>query len=206
MNDPQHFTLSSLVILQRDLPHWTAEKAVYWITFRLADSIPKRKLDAWRSDREAWLKDHPQPWDTATWEEYNERFTEPFQKWLDAGTGSCALAREDAREEVRRSLHYFNGTRLTLHAAVIMPNHVHCLMEPLEGFKLSELLKSIKSYSAHEINKRLGRKGAFWQNESYDHIVRSEKQYARYVHYIRENPIKANLREGMYWLYEEPSP
>jgi len=205
VNNSQKFALSNLVTLQRNLPHWTADKAIYWVTFRLADSIPKDKLDAWRSYYNVWLKNHSQPWDTMTWEEYNEKFGEPFEKWLDAGMGSCALARENARENVRQSLLYFDKIRLILHAAVIMPTHVHCLMEPLEGFELSELLKSIKSYSAHEVNKRLGRTGAFWQKESYDHIVRSEAQYVKYIQYIRENPIKANLQEGMYWLYVEQS-
>jgi len=187
---------------QRNLPHWTSEHpcTIYWLTFRLADSIPQDKLTAWRTEFEAWAKRHPQPWDERTWEEYNERFGDRFEKWLDAGMGSCALARPDVRERVRECLTFFDGMRLRIHAAVIMPTHAHCLLEPLEkGFELSGWLRGIKSRSAQQVNKLLGRKGKFWQDESYDHLVRSEAQYAHYMRYTQENPVRAGLKEGTYW-------
>ena len=190
-----------IIKTQRNLPHWTTDRAIYWVTFRLADSIPQSKLAAWREEFAAWAESRPQPWDDATWAEYNERFGEPFEQWLDAGTGSCALALPDVREDVRQSLLYFDGSRLSLHAAVIMPTHVHCLVEPSGSFQLSKLMMTIKSASARKANARLGKSGAFWQNESYDHIVRSEAQYGHYMAYIRDNPVKARLREGTYWLY-----
>ncbi|MCL1856210.1 MAG: hypothetical protein FWF84_01005, partial [Kiritimatiellaeota bacterium] len=140
MNDSGNLMLGAIARTQRNLPHWATERAIYWVTYRLADAIPKAKLDAWRHEFEAWAKQCPQPWDDATWAQYNERFGEPFEKWLDAGVGSCALAREDVREEARRSLSHFDGTRLTLHAAVIMPTHIHCLIEPSDGFDLPKLM------------------------------------------------------------------
>ena len=116
------------------------------------------------------------------------------------GDRVVALTRPDVRKKVQECLTFFDGTRLHLHAAVIMPTHAHCLLEPLEGFRLSELLHTIKLRSAQQANKILGRKGTFWQDESYDHIVRSEAQYTYYVRYVAENPTKARLKEGMYWL------
>jgi len=186
---------------RRHLPHWRADNAIYWVTFRLADSIPHDTLQAWRAERDYWVECQPPPWDEAAWREYNERFGDRYEKWLDAGMGSCALANPDVRDVVRKSLTHFNGERLTLHAAVIMPTHTHCLLEPLGGFQLSKLLGSIKGFSAHEANKILARSGTFWQDESYDHIVRSEAQYNFFVKYIQENPVKAKLPEGMYWVY-----
>ena len=98
--------------------------------------------------------------------------------------GSRALAHIDARE------------------AVIMPTHVHLLMEPLGGHDLSRILQGIKGASAREINKLTGVTGTLWLDESYDHIVRSEKQYWRFVRYITENPTKDGLRDDEYWLYK----
>jgi REP element-mobilizing transposase RayT len=194
-------TLIPISTTRRNLPHWVAEKAVYWVTFRLADSLPQDKLNAWREEYAEWAKCHPQPWDDAVWAEYTERFGDRLEKWLDAGMGSCALARPDVREEVRKSLLYFDGSHWTLHAAVIMPTHVHCLIEPLGDFPLSKVMMSIKTASARRANGCLGKNGRFWQEESYDRIVRSEAQYAHFVRYIQANPVKARLREGTYWVY-----
>ena len=202
MNEGE-FMLDEIVRTRRNLPHWEAQRAIYWVTFRLADSIPRDKLRVWREEREAWMRRHPQPWDEKTWAEHDRLFEDRFERWLDAGVGSCALARPDVREKVRAALLFFDGTRLYMHAAVIMPTHVHCVMEVSEGFTLPELLMSIKSYGAREANRCLGRKGTFWQEESYDHIVRNAAQYERYVRYVAANPVKAVLREGTYWVMEE---
>ncbi len=74
-----------------------------------------------------------------------------------------------------------------------MPNHVHVLVSPLPGFNLKDILHSWKSYSAHQINKHLGKSGALWKQESYDHIVRNQDELTRIRKYIRNNPNKAGL-------------
>jgi REP element-mobilizing transposase RayT len=189
---------------RRDLPHWKKDGAIYWITFRMADSLPQEKLRAWKEERDNWSKHHPEPWDDATWKEYNERFGEKLEAWLDAGMGSRALARPDVREAVKSCLVRFDGERLLVHAAVIMPNHIHALIEPLEGHDLSKLLQGIKGTSAREANKLLGTTGStFWLDESYDHIVRSEAQYQHFIRYIAENPVKAGLKPHEYWLHQK---
>lgn len=83
-----------------------------------------------------------------------------------------------------------------------MPNHVHLLLEPFRGYSISELLKGIKGASARKINKILEAKAKkIWMQESYDHIVRSEKEYFYFIRYIADNPVRANLPEDKYWLY-----
>ena len=190
-----------ITVTHRRLPHWSTDNAIYWVTFRLADSIPQEKLALWRKEYATWADSYPQPWDDATWHEYHERFDSRLEDWLDAGTGSCTLARPEIRNVVASSLLYFDGTRITLHGAVIMPTHVHCLIEPADGWTLPKLMKSIKGISANKANKILGNSGTFWQHESYDHIVRNERQHSHYIHYMRENPIKAKLPKEAYWLY-----
>jgi len=192
---------SDTTITRRNLPHWTRDGAIYWITFRLADSLPKDKLRAWSEERDLWKAAHPEPWSEIEWKEYDERFGKRLDAWLDAGHGSRALAIPEVRETVRACLMKFDGQRLNVHAAVIMPTHVHALLEPIGANTRSELLKGIKGASARQVNKLLGTSGTFWMDESYDHIVRSEKQYRHFLRYIEENPSKAKLKEVEYWLH-----
>jgi len=215
---------SPLAITRRRLPHWQADGAIYWVTFRLADSIPQDKLQLWRRQKEDWLAAHPEPWTQEIKEDYDETFTNRMENWLDAGMGSRALARTDIRNAVKECLLKFDGERLRVHSAVIMPTHVHCLIEPLnkeeQAFSsdkrdasslqtrmsaspsLSGILKGIKGASARAANKLLGSSDAFWMDESYDHIVRSKKQYMHFLRYIENNPVKAGLSADEYWLYK----
>lgn len=74
-----------------------------------------------------------------------------------------------------------------------MPNHVHALVTPLDGFPLEDVLHSIKSFSANRINQTLGKQGQFWMSESHDHVVRDGEELLRIQGYIRGNPEKAGL-------------
>ncbi|HOJ16468.1 MAG TPA: phospholipase D-like domain-containing protein [Caldisericia bacterium] len=196
------YSKENLHITNRNLPHWTKSGAIYWITFRLADSLPHQKLEIWRAERDSWLKKHPKPWSEDDTEEYNEKFNERLEKWLDSGYGSCILTNPAIRKEVIESILKFDGERLKVHSAVIMPNHVHLLLEPFTGYSLSEILKGIKGASAQKVNKFLETKAnKIWMEESYDHIVRNEKEYFYFIRYIVNNPIRANLPSDKYWLY-----
>ena len=129
---------------RRNLPHWTRDGSIYWITFRLADSLPQEKLSIWKAERDLWKNHHPEPWHEADWKEYDERFGKRLENWLDAGYGSCVLGRPEIRWIVRECLFRFDGERLRIHACVIMPNHVHLLLEPFaKGADLPLPLKSI---------------------------------------------------------------
>jgi putative transposase len=79
-----------------------------------------------------------------------------------------------------------------LHAWVVMPNHVHLLITP--QIEVPALLRKLKGASAREANKRLGQTGkAFWQDESYDRLVRSAEEFQRIENYIMQNPVRAGL-------------
>lgn len=120
------------------------------------------------------------------------------------------LVPED-RTIVLDSLRYWDQRKWDLYAAVVMPDHVHTLAQPLPGddgmgtFDLSEIVHSVKSFSAHQINKLRGRKGPIWQDERFDRIVRDEGELQEKWEYIRHNPVKAGLAatpEEYPWLYE----
>ncbi|MFA5206685.1 MAG: transposase [Lentisphaeria bacterium] len=125
-----------------------------------------------------------------------------MEAWLDHSHGACVLADPALRHEVEACLRQFDGERYRLHAFVIMPNHVHALLEPLPGNRLDTLLHGIKGVSARRCNECLGRNGTFWMDESFDHIVRSEAQLTHYLDYIRKNPGKAHLPAEKVTVYE----
>ncbi|MHC1725673.1 MAG: transposase [Syntrophobacteraceae bacterium] len=171
-----------------NLPHWRQEGVTYFLTFRTADSLPQEKLKLWQREKETWLASHPEPHDEETRREFYELFPDRLQRWLDNGYGECPLADGRYRTIVEDALRHFDGKRYHLNQYVVMPNHVHVLVSPLGEYGLSDILHSWKSFTANQINKLTGRDGAFWQKESFDHIVRSPAQLERIREYIRKHP------------------
>ncbi len=185
---------AELGISERNLPHWCQQGVMYFVTFRLADSLPAPRLEQLQAERQSWREQHSEPYSDDEMTEYSWLFSERVESWLDAGSGSCALAVPENAKITADALLYFDEARYWLDEWVIMPNHVHVLVTPGEGHSLASILHSWKSFTGTEINKRshqIGRQ--FWQHESYDHIVRSENQLAHFRRYIRENPEKANV-------------
>ena len=177
-----------LNIQRRKLPHWTQEKVIYFVTFRLSDSLPVQKLEALNEEKTRWLAANPLPHNDKQIKEYHRNFSRRIHEWLDAGYGSCLLARPEIPRIIDGALNFFDGKRYALGEYIVMPNHVHVLVEPLGNHKLSEILHSWKSYSAKEINKIIGSHGSVWHRESFDRIVRSPAHLTRIEEYIRDNP------------------
>jgi exonuclease VII large subunit len=191
--EPHYFTpFLPLDIEKRHLPHWEQDGVTYFITFRLADSLPSQKLKQWKQERERWLDSHAHPYSDQDLEEYSQLFSERINEWLDAGSGSCLLAEKENADVVESALRHFDGTRYRLGSYVIMANHVHVLVCPNTGYALSEILHSWKSFAANEMNRRLNRSGPLWQDESHDHIVRSPEQKIFYERYIQKNIEQSN--------------
>jgi len=114
------------------------------------------------------------------------------------------------RTTTLKALQYWDGRKWTLYAAVIMPDHVHALVQPLalpesEGvYDLAEIIHSVKSFSVHKINRQRGSKGSIWQDERFDRIVRDEAEFLEKWQYIMNNPLKKELvqsPEDYPWLY-----
>ena len=170
------------------LPHWHQTGKVQFVTFRLADSLPKAKLEEWKTLKTQWLEAHPKPWDDNAKREYSLFFGEKKEGWLDAGHGSCILQYEDVRKIVFDALLFFHGRRYVLHHFVVMPNHVHLLATPIGEDTVTRSLGSVKRFTSIAINRMLGRSGAVWQRLVFDRLVRGWKDYERYVNYIKSNP------------------
>ena len=179
------------------LPHLKREGASYFVTFRLAGTLPREVLVRLKRDREAILEQaqaHNRP---LTWHEQKELFnwySERVDNHLDAGHGDCWLRRPEIGELVANALGHFEGQRYTLRAWVVMPNHVHVVVHPTPPHTLSAILKSWKTFTAVHANRLLHREGrTFWQSESYDHCCRNDDDRARCCLYTTMNPVNAGL-------------
>ncbi len=201
---PPEFLDPQLPVLKTHsrLPHWQQDGKTYFVTFRLADALPLFLLRDYQAERKQWMAVHPEPWSVEVQRECHERFSVRMDRWLDEGHGESLLKNPDAAEIVAEALTYFDGSRCTQHAWVIMPNHVHAVFSLLEDWPLDSLLRSWKRTSARRLNMIFGREGAFWQKDYFDRMIRDAEHFENVIGYIRRNPIKARLRTGEFLFWE----
>ena len=166
------------------LPHFDGGELAQFITFRLHDALPGAVLARWKEE----LK--------------HEKFGEieaimrrRVEAYLDQGHGNCYLKQPGLGAMVQNALLFHDEIKYRLSAWAIMPNHVHLLCTPAIGHNLAEIMHSLKSYTANQANKTLGRKGRFWQKEYFDRYIRNARHFASVMAYIENNPVKARLCE-----------
>jgi len=179
------------------LPHWEKESATYFITFRLADSLPQSVLEEIECECQAVAKTASQFHRDLSADERKktQRLSSPIiERYLDSGTGACHLRNPAVAEKIAHALRYFDEKRYRLFAWCVMPNHVHVVAKIFPGHTLSEVMHSWKSFCAKHANRVLGLSGAFWQREYYDHLIRDQGELERAIRYVAENPEKAKLK------------
>jgi REP element-mobilizing transposase RayT len=174
---------------RRNLPHVEADGAIYFVTFRLADSLPRTALD--RIQRElhrtpASNLEIPAP-------SLSRRLSPRIEEFLDAGAGACLLGQPAVASIMASSVGAFAEVRYRLFAWCVMPNHVHVVLQPLQGWSLPRIVHSWKTFTVKQANHLLGRDGEFWQREYCDHLVRDADDLARLVRYVLENPARSGL-------------
>ena len=184
--DPKKATVS----YGRYLPHWRQPGAAYFVTFRLADSVPQSVLHRWAVEKEQWAAAHGPLTDERRIEQANE-YGRRLLPYLDRGQGRCALAPAQAREHILQALLHFQEERYLVGDYAVMPNHVHALVMPLDGWELTDICLSWMKFTARAINADDEANGRFWQGEAFDHIVRDRVAYQRFAKYIQDNPMKA---------------
>jgi hypothetical protein len=182
---------------RRNLPHWSQVGKLYFVTWRLADSLPNEARMLVEADRKAWLKKHG---DRPVSElghrlkrEWYRLFHHRVQRWLDAGHGACVLRDTGACGIVAGALRHFHGVRYHLGSFTIAGNHVHALVAPNEGVELSAVMHSWKSFTANAINRALERQGPLWMDEYFDRLLRNELHLERVEAYIA-----GHARQGAY--------
>lgn len=168
---------------EQNLPHWKQPGAAYFVTFHLADALPKDKRDE--------LSRCIQATETA---QQPPEFLARLEDWLDAGEGECLLEDPTLAGIVDGCLRHFDGTRYDLLAWVVMPNHVHVLVQSRPDFDIGNVLHTWMSSTTHEINKTLGRQGPVWQQQSHQHLVCDPDALWSIADYIVKNPLKAGVQ------------
>ncbi|MBQ6985049.1 MAG: transposase, partial [Paludibacteraceae bacterium] len=185
------------------LPHFENQR-FQTITFRLYDSVPRSIIEQWktelgllgaRSSSPAISNTQSNNADEDVRAPREQQLRQLIDQYEDAGIGQCFFKDDRVAEIMENALYFYNGKRYNLIRWCIMPNHVHVLIELLGGWSVESIIKDWKSFTAHEANKVLGRKGDFWMPEYFDRYIRNDDHYRNAIDYIDNNPVKANLTD-----------
>ena len=159
------------------LPHFDSPGAQQYITYRLADSLPAERRGEWQA--------------ILAIEDDLEK-QRRLEHYLDLGHGACHLRDWRIAQLVQRAFWHYDGGRYRLLAWVVMPNHVHALIEVWQT-PLGKIVKDWKSYTSKQADAILNREGTFWEDDYFDRYIRDEPHFRRVVRYIENNPVKAGL-------------
>jgi putative transposase len=179
---------------RRRLPHIQVAGATYFITFRLANSLPIETIESLKAESQKIKSLPPEQASLA-----HQHWFARYDDFLDRAVyGDCFLRNEQIADMVSETIKFRHGKIYDLVAFSVMPNHIHLVCTPLEKsagvfYGLTEILHSLKRHTARQANLLLDRTGAFWQDESYDHVIRDETELNRIIKYVLYNPVKAGL-------------
>ncbi len=177
------------------LPHLEAGERLQFLTWRLADSLPKHTLDQWIRE----VQGLP---DSVAKQELLHR----TGNYLDEGHGDCLLRNPSLARIVQETLLAKHDVDYRLVCWVVMPNHVHAMLSPLPGNDLARIVKRLKGASARYINLERGQSGTIWHPDYWDKLIRDEAMFERIRKYIEWNPVKARLcLEPRAWPYSSAS-
>lgn len=213
------------IYYKRNLPHYQLNGLVYFVTFRLANSIPFSIVEEMKKERELFIISLSKTEGDIEKENeiklFQSKYFGKYEAVIDNPMyGPVWLNNENIAKIVYDTLLLIDGLFYDLYAFSIMPNHVHLLIKPrmkteeiLEinvnslnnrYYSVAEILRKIKGTTARQCNIMLNRQGSFWQHESYDHVVRNMAEQENIVKYILNNPIKIKLAdkpENYRWNY-----
>lgn len=170
---------------RRRLPHLYYNEGTYFVTYRLYGSIPQNRLDELQKEI-----------DSSDVED-QKRIFKKYDKLLDRVENQIFhLKNPLIAEACKNSIMFFDKKDIDVICYCIMPNHIHLAFELLAKNKLvGDIMASIKRYSAKSANEILNRKSKFWQPESFDRLVRDEKELYNIIKYVLLNPVNAGLIE-----------
>ena len=214
--------LAEIEITEHNRPHWFQPGAAIFVTFRLADSLPREVVARYQAELVDWCQRNRCDIDLA--ESFLKPRTPGLKRKLDAlsqvqraehyrlvnrlrnraldeSHGACLLKSVGNAQIVAEAILKFDGSRYDVDCFVIMPNHVHAICQFREGYDLKIVSQSWMRFTARQINSRMSLNGKVWQSEPFDHIIRSPAQFDYLRKYVLENPKKARLVDGefLYW-------
>lgn len=189
------------------LPHFESSEAIQHVIFHLADSLPQSALRRFEEE----LKFLPD-------EKRDAELRKRIDEWIDAGHGSCVLGEPLIADMVQASLLFFDAQRYRLLAWVVMPNHVHTLFQPIDGWTVAAIVASWKKFTAgrtgdhwerrpRDRQQSVDRPAPVWAREYWDRYIRNEQHFQGTVSYIRSNPVKAGLvSDAALWRWSSAFP
>jgi REP element-mobilizing transposase RayT len=183
---------------RRNLPHILPEEGVFFVTFRINNSLPLHILTKFKSEYQKEIKEAKKTIKNSTI--LKSRITEIFDEYffdfdalLDKYVSKYNLTENKAIAQIMtNAIEFLNKKDYQIIAYCIMPNHVHLIIFKLKK-PLFQIMKVLKGFSASEINKVLNRKGTFWHSESYDNVIRSRNELHNKIMYTLNNPVRAGL-------------
>jgi REP element-mobilizing transposase RayT len=161
------------------LPHTDYPGRTQFVTWRLLDAVTPEIIAKLRAQVSALPE-----------VEARKKVRAEIEKHADCGHGEAVLKDSRAARIVHDAFRFGQCERYMLNAWAIMPNHIHLLLTPCEGWPLGRIIGDLKSFTAKEINKTLNRQGSLWQEESYDRFIRDWQHFERTMSYIEWNPSK----------------
>lgn len=185
---------------RRKLPHFIPDGATFFVTYRLAGSMPIEIIKQLKEKHERGLATMKEIHDGKTTYQHvvrnmHKRNFANVDAYLDMNLNEPHwLKNEAVASMVAESLHFIAQDWVEISCFTIMANHVHVLMRPKNNVPgLMNILQRHKSFTGKTGNEILQRNGQFWEHESYDHVVRNAEEFERIVAYILNNPVKAGL-------------
>jgi putative transposase len=204
------------------LPHWQPEHSTYFVTFRLAGSLPHdvimRLKEEYAQEEEQYLQEKNYSYRREKIRDIRNEYFNRFDELLNSNkTGPSYMSDPMIAEIIAESIRHRDGKQYDLITYCIMPNHVHIVFSLADRdsqsgstvgrrdsstYVVANILENLKWYTALKANRLLKRTGQFWQHESYDHVVRDGKELDRIIRYVLNNPVKARLaREWQKWRW-----
>lgn len=170
------------IVTHGSLPHWSQRQKIYAITFRLGDAIPTDVIEKYMFECDQCSTDE------LLKGQREIMLHNKMMEYMDACHGECLLKYAATRVIIEEAFEYLSKYKCNIHAYVIMPNHVHILLDAFHGETVQSIMHTLKRYTSLKINKLWHRSGKLWQREYFDRIIRSESHYAHAITYIRNNP------------------
>ena len=194
---------------ERNLPHYQPEKGTFFLTYRLFGSIPMSVLREFEKHYQR-IKRCQRTISSARFKRWQASYYKRIDNFLDTQLNEPYWLNDDRIARiVYDSLLFNDGKVYDLWNFTIMPNHVHVLMTLKQSaLPLYSILQSHKKFTSRKCNELLNKNGQFWENETYDHVVRKDGEFESIVNYILNNPVKAGYVKhwsDWKWNYLHPS-
>ncbi|MEQ8683689.1 MAG: transposase [Imperialibacter sp.] len=211
------------IFYRRNLPHLQPVGGIFFVTYMLYGAVPRQVNERWRREYEAeimLLDDSAKNESAAFYADSKNKIDRKFwlmqEKYLDSRKDGPFYFKDDKLAQVAvESLLFWDNRKIEVMCFCVMPNHIHAVLRTMRpdevegGVKvaLNNIMHSIKRHSANQCNKLLNKVGRFWQEESFDRLVRDRNELSRTISYIINNPVKAGFCKSpkdWKWNYIKP--